>query len=43
MQSRSDAEALLVVRDDLYPFDVPKAEVDRIAAEALSATEAAYR
>jgi hypothetical protein len=43
IQSRSDPEALLVVRDDLYPFDLPKAEVDRIAAEAFAATDAAYR
>jgi hypothetical protein len=43
IQSRSDPEALLVVRDDLYPFDLPKAEVDRIVTEAFGATDAAYR
>jgi hypothetical protein len=43
IQSQSDPEALLVVRDDLYPLDLPKAEVDRIAAEAFVATDAAYR
>ena len=43
LQSSTDPEAVIVLREDLRPLDVPEDEAQRIATEAYEATEGAYR